>query len=304
MELPSHLKSLYSHLLKHTIKPTKDLSFNFDNDLYKSIITFSNERMRIYENKSQGLKPPYTYNPILKEFRFCNIYRELDKQTIDFHTLLKPYVNDLPHWLLNMLLCRFICKPETIEEIGLLSFDEKNNAKVYEKLLSLPSPKYGSAYIFPISLIQKSNHNTREKFFCFYLPEIVHKVSDVIRMFKDVSVINALEKILPIFKYNFKFHWTEVLIDIAYQYPDYIDLFKRFPIGPGSLPTMKRLNSSKHPEDVCLDLVSTVPSNFEYLTYNGIPLYLSAENWEGIGCEYRKYTNLKEGKGRKRKYIV
>jgi hypothetical protein len=34
--------------------------------------------------------------------------------------------------------------------------------------------------------------------------------------------------------------------------------------------------------------------------YNGKELPLSSENWEGIGCEFRKYTNLLIGKGRKR----
>ncbi len=38
------------------------------------------------------------------------------------------------------------------------------------------------------------------------------------------------------------------------------------------------------------------------LTYKNEPIILSAENWEGIGCEFRKYTNLKAGNGRKRLY--
>ncbi len=38
------------------------------------------------------------------------------------------------------------------------------------------------------------------------------------------------------------------------------------------------------------------------LTVNGEKLFLSAENWEEVGCEFRKYTNLKQGKGSKRIY--
>jgi hypothetical protein len=39
------------------------------------------------------------------------------------------------------------------------------------------------------------------------------------------------------------------------------------------------------------------------LSFNAKPVRLSVENWEGIGCEYRKYTNLAKGLGRKRAFI-
>jgi hypothetical protein len=201
-----------------------------------------------------------------------------------------------------MLFCRFICNTETISKIGLLNFDKTNNQKIFEKLINLPSPKYGVAYIFPISTIQKSEYNTREKFFCYYLPSIIKDVVAEIENFDDISVSEALERALPIFKFNFRFHFTEVFIDLAYQYPAKIDLFKRFPIGPGSIPTMKRLDPNKKPEDVNLDLILTNPENFKYLTIDGRNVHLSAENWEGIGCEFRKYSNLKNGFGRKRIY--
>lgn len=41
---------------------------------------------------------------------------------------------------------------------------------------------------------------------------------------------------------------------------------------------------------------------FPYLQYDGQNIYLSTENYEGIGCEYRKYQNLLLNKGRKRAY--
>ncbi|MHC1716380.1 MAG: nucleotide kinase domain-containing protein [Candidatus Dojkabacteria bacterium] len=300
MEIPNELKSLYNHWKKHTVKPSRELDIKIDENIYKGMIEFSNERMNIWKKKTNELKPPYTSNSILNKYRFCNIYRELDRQTIFYHSLLKEYTRNFPLWLLNMMFCRFICNADTILRIGLLNFDKKHNQKIHSKLLALPSPKYGNAYIFPISAIQSSKYNTREKLFCYYLPSIVPSIAKVIEKFDDISVVSALEKILPLFGFNLKFHWTEVLIDIAYQYPQYVNLYKRFPIGPGSKPTMKKLNKEKDGEDVCLNLVHTVPSNFNYLTMNNIPIYLSAENWEGIGCEYRKYTNLKNGFGRKR----
>jgi hypothetical protein len=302
MEIPSNLKSLYKHWEKHSSfkVPTEIAEISIDNEIFKQMQWFINERMNIWEKKTQNHKLPYTNNKILSTFRFCNIYRELDKQTIYFHVLLNKYRDNLPLWLLNMLFARFVCNPQTIEKVGLLSFDKENNKKVMERLINLPRPKYGNAYIFPISIILKSDFPTREEFFTMYLPEVIKDCAKEIEKFKNVSVIEALNNILPIFKFNFKFHWTEVLIDLAYQYPEKINLYDKFPIGPGSIPTMKLLNSREKPEDVCFSLFKKDLTNIHLLTFNGKTIPLSCENWEGVGCEYRKYTNLKNKKGRRR----
>jgi hypothetical protein len=303
MELPNKIKNLYKHWSKHTVKPSgNSVPVNINRQVLERMILLINERNAIYEKKELGSPKPYTADSILSTYRFCNIYRELDRQTIYFHTLLRSYENDFPLWLLNMLFCRSICRPDTIEKIGLLSFDSKNNKEVFDKLVQLPSPKYGNAYIFPISLIQKTEWGTREKFFCHYLPQVLKQVAGKIDGFKNISVVDALDQLIPIFGFNLKFLLTELLIDVAYQYPDYIDLFDRFPIGPGSKPTMLMLNSQLHPEVTNHYLVGLLRSDINYMTYNNDPVYLSAENWEGVGCEFRKYNHLLNGTGRRRLY--
>jgi hypothetical protein len=303
MEIPEELKTLYRHWEYHTNPPALTSSeADLDNFIVKGIEDFAIERMRIWEKKYTNQKLPYTEDKILQTYRFCNIHRELDKQTIQVHTRLKDLRDNFPIWLLNIAYLRFVCKPETVVKTGLLSFDKTNNEKVYTKLKELDRPKYGTAYIFPISTIQKSKYPNREDFFCRYLPIMIPQISKEIEKFDRIGVKEALGRVLPIFGFNMYFHWTEILIDIAYQYPEYIDLFKRFPIGPGSMPTMKLL-SNLDPELTNLELSKIDIKDFPYLAFNGKNVYLSAENWEGIGCEYRKYTNLKNGEGRRRKYI-
>jgi hypothetical protein len=304
MEIPSNLKTLYRHWPKHLIQPQAESDpSQIDLEVLNNMIALANERMSIWYKKINNQPKPWTKDQHLRDYRFCNTYRELDRQTIEFHELLMPLRDDFDLWFLNMLFCRLVCKPETIRKVGLLSFEEKENEQVFNKLLNLPSPKYGNAYIFPISLIQRSDYPTREKFFCFYLPEKIKEVAKVIKTLDDSSIVDALEKVLPVFGFNLKFHFTETLIDTAYQFPDLLNLLKEFPIGPGSIPTMKRLNSKHDPQKVCLSLINMQPKDFNYLTFNGERIYLSAENWEGVGCEFRKYTNLKSGGGRRRKFV-
>ncbi|QQR82777.1 hypothetical protein IPJ70_01560 [Candidatus Campbellbacteria bacterium] len=271
-----------------------------DKNLLKEISWFIEERNNIWKRKIIGEKPPYTKNPILSTYRFCNIFREFDRQTIEFHELLNPIRNNFPLWLLNMFYCRMVARTTTVTSVGLLSFDQKENIKLYEGLMASPRPRFGTPYVFPISVIQKSNTPTREKFISQHLPTVIKLIAKEIATWKHKSVYDGVEIILPLFKYNLRFLWTEVLIDISYQFPQYINLFGRFPIGPGSAPTMRRINPAKDPTLLVKDL-SLLPINTD-LTFNRKQLRLSAENWEGIGCEYRKYTNLKAGRGRRRIY--
>lgn len=126
----------------------------------------------------------------------------------------------------------------------------------------------------------------------------MRQVADEILTWKKISVCDGMDKVLPLFGFDIKFLWNEVLIDVAYQYPEHIDLFKNFPVGPGALPTFAKINHEIPPHELARMLGE---QNFVTdITYNGSPLRLSAENWEGVGCEFRKYTNLTAGKGRKR----
>ena len=303
MEIPKHIQELYRHLEHHTKVPQEKKQVSAilkDNELFQEIEWFINERITLWEKKTKGMQEPFTEDPILATYRFCNIYRELDKQTIIFHTLLNPLRNNFPLWLLNMFYCRMVARPETITFTGLLSFDEKENNEVYKKLLDSPRPRYGTPYIFPISTIMKSNTPTRELFIAKHLPNVMEKITKEILTWDKVSVYDGVERILPLFTFNHSFLWTEVLIDVAYQYPEYIDLFSKFPVGPGSMPSMKRISTKHEPSSLVEDLAKLAIATS--ITVNQKPLYLSAENWEGIGCEFRKYTNLKNGKGRKRIY--
>jgi len=301
MELPPKYRGLYKHWNRHTLpRSAQPHGITDDQSILGDLKSFVDERMQVFERKESGHSKPYSSDAILNTFRFCNIYRELDRQTIFYHELLKPLEDDFALWLLNILFCRSICNTDTVRSIGTVSFHNTEIEQAYLHLNAMKSPKYGTAYLFPISLIQKSEWNTRELFFCKYYPSVIPRVAQIVKRFEKISVSDALEKVLPIFGFNMKFLWTEVLIDVAYQYPEKIDLYKRFPIGPGSKPTMRRINHLQDPEMTNLGMIGLLDEELDLLTIDRQKIILSAENWEGIGCEFRKYSNLKNGKGRRR----
>lgn len=299
MEIPSVLKDLYRHWDRHIGLPQAQPVPDVNQDVFNDILAFVHERIEIWKRKTAGAPAPWTADPVLAAYRFCNIFREFDKQTIAFHKLLNPLRDDFALWLLNMFYCRMVARPETIEHTGLLTFDD---ASFLQRLATTPRPRFGTAYVFPVSTIQRSATPTREKFIAEYLPMIMPTMAKEIATWTNVSVYDGVSRLLPLFGFNHAFLWTEVLIDVAYQYPDRVDLFGQFPIGPGSLPTMKRISARADPSVLVRDL-STIPVDLD-LTINGKPVRLSAENWEGIGCEFRKYSNLINGRGRKRRFTA
>ncbi len=303
MEIPEELQKLYSHWEKHSnFKIDKPHNSIIDFSLLSQIELFISERMYVWEKKISNSPKPFTSDQILSNYRFCNIYRELDKQTITIHKDISNLKSNFDLWLLNLAFHRFVCRPETISEVGHLSFDDSNNRKVFDNLSKHSRPKYGTAYIFPISTIQRSKYTTREEFFCFYLPLVIPEISELLQSFENKTVNSSLKEILPLFKFNLKFHWTEILIDVAYQFPELINLFEDFHVGPGAIPTLQRLVKSNDINSGLNELPNIELKSFPYLTLNDRKVPLSAENWEGIGCEFRKYTNLKKGAGRKRRF--
>lgn len=302
MELPDNIKTLYRHWPLHV---TSQVAMNLtsvvpDRLLARSIENFISERMQIWCKRHTGAPRPYTHDPILGQYRFCNILRELDRQTLEYHEILYPIRGDFSVWLLNMFYARMVARPDTLRMTGLLSFDTQANNRVYEELLNHPRPRYGTPYVFPVSTIMRSTTPTRELFATRHLPRVMKTIAREIEHWQKLSVYDGVAKLLPLFGFNLAFLWTEVLIDVAYQYPERVDLFGRFPVGPGAIPTMSHIDNTAESSLLVARLGSLHMQSG--LLYDGVPIRLSAENWEGIGCEYRKYTNLSAGRGRRRLY--
>ena len=68
---------------------------------------FMNERHRIYLTKTAGKPKPWTDDPILQQYKFTNVFRELDKDTIWCRENIREPLRDAPELLLfNVALFR------------------------------------------------------------------------------------------------------------------------------------------------------------------------------------------------------
>lgn len=84
-----------------------------------SFARFVVERHRIYRRRAAGDPQPWTADPILRDFKFTNVYRELDRVTVWIKEHWRePYRNEENVWF-AMVVARLINHPGTLNELAL-----------------------------------------------------------------------------------------------------------------------------------------------------------------------------------------
>jgi hypothetical protein len=90
-----------------------EAAFNF-----REIFAFITERHAIYERRKAGAPKPWTQDPILQQWRFCNIYRELDTVTVWIREHWREPNSTDPDLWFAMVVARLLNLPASLEAIG------------------------------------------------------------------------------------------------------------------------------------------------------------------------------------------
>lgn len=85
---------------------------------------YINERHLIYHKRNTLQEPwPWTEDPVLQRYSFCNVYRELDKVTVWIReNWREPYAED-PRLFFNMCVARQFNWPPTLDFLGYMQHD-------------------------------------------------------------------------------------------------------------------------------------------------------------------------------------
>ena len=82
-------------------------------------IKFIIARHAIYKARQAEQEPPWTKDPILRKYKFCNIYRERDRTTRWISTNWRqPNQNDPDFWFAAFVARRCINLPATLSAVG------------------------------------------------------------------------------------------------------------------------------------------------------------------------------------------
>src|SRR5690348_3648568 len=80
---------------------------------------FMYERHMIWHRRFKlGLPPPWTKDPILRDLKFTNVYRELDRGTLWYlNNVAETYKDELLDLLWLTVMYRLLNKVETFEKV-------------------------------------------------------------------------------------------------------------------------------------------------------------------------------------------
>jgi len=124
------------------------------------------ERYSIYIKRSQQKPKPWTDDPILQRYRFCNVYRELDKVTVWISDNWRSPNADDPDLWFAMLVARYINEPGTMELMGYpVPYRSANFIDAVQQRKREGKNAFNAAYIISTGGLTLPKHEYLDMFF-------------------------------------------------------------------------------------------------------------------------------------------
>jgi hypothetical protein len=263
------------------------------------------ERHAVYERRLQGLPRPWTDDPILHTWRFCNPYREHDRVTRWITENWRTPHHDDPDLWFAMVIARFVNWPDTLAELGYpVPWDPEHFLVVMNARKGHGEVSFGAAYTI-------SNLGSTA-------PKAVHLVQEVFApLWRDREKLQprygdslaSFSSRLLSYRGMGGFMAAQVIADLKYVEPlrsatDW-DTFALS--GPGSREGLNRILgrdpdahwNEEHWHRELMKFCAVISPLFAE-----VGLKLShAQDLQNMLCEFAKYEKAREGKPLKRRYF-
>ena len=81
------------------------------------LVGWMRHRHEVYLRRQAGEPWPWTADPILQRYHFCNVYRELDRVTLWVRTHIREPYSESPHLWLLLVAARFFNEPSALASL-------------------------------------------------------------------------------------------------------------------------------------------------------------------------------------------
>jgi hypothetical protein len=270
------------------------------NNQVNALVKFIDERMRILVKRKEGLPKPWTKDPILQRYRFCNVQREDDTVTQWIaNNWRTPHASEPDLWFV-MAVARWINWPDTLAAIGYpLPWFPGSVINALKKRKTAGHKVWTGAYMIGTqgNAIDKPQFIVRDVLDRAYL----HR--EKLRPRQGDTLASFASRLLQ--QYAFKgFMAGQVIADVKYTgfLLDAADWFTWAASGPGSrrgLNRMCELGKDEAWREV--DWLATLHDLQDRI--NGrfmVAPKLHAQDLQNCLCEFDKYERVRLGEGRPR----
>ena len=254
-----------------------------------------NERHHIYLKKTAVEPWPWTKDPILQEWKFCNVFRELDAGTVWLRkNFIEMHKDDGSLLMFNIAWYRLFNLIATAEAVGWIDvFDFDRMVKTIQ---SLPKA-FTSAHM---------THGVKGE------DKIITHVKTVeaiwkchLELYTDIYFERTLVHAFNSFRnfYNIgPFLSYEIVTDLRHTrlLEKAVDINTWANVGPGALRGLNRIFGYVHRDDALAKMVwlraeTTKPNN--ELLQSHVPLPLELRDIEHSLCEYDKWARVYNNEG-------
>lgn len=269
-------------------------------------VAFITERHRIYQRRKAHEPAPWTRDPILATYRFCNVYRELDRTTQWIEMNWRTPYQKLEDLWFAMVVARFINHPPTLSEFSLPGKWSKSEfLNVMDRRRTMGEKAYGSAYIIATS----GESMDKAVYLGNYVLDPMWKKRDTLRPRKGDTLQAFYSRLMENVGMG-SFMTAQVIADMKYVAPllDATDWWTFAASGPGSRRGMSYLMGydprtpwKEHEwRDALAELAVRVKPRIKEVK---LPR-LHAQDLQNCLCEFSKYrrTQLKTGRP-KQKFV-
>ena len=251
------------------------------------------ERHNIYERRAEGQAYPWTDDPILKEYSFCNVYRELDRVTIWIRENWREPYADHPNLPFAMAMARQINWPDTLQEIGFPEHWNPERIKaIMQGRLNRKEKVYTGAYMLTGTLGGTKVEQTIDK--------ILTPLYEMPPRIINNSLEETWKRYLPYPGFS-GFMAYEVVTDLRHtkHLENAEDIMTWANPGPGAKRGLNRIHGRELEKSIPRkQLISEMKELLDVC--NMAPLPLEMRDIEHCLCEFDKYERVRLGQGKPR----
>lgn len=267
----------------------------------KELFEFIRERHSIYLKKTAGLPKPWTKDHVLRAYRFCNVYRELDTQTRWLSGMWgSRYGTDTDYWF-ACVVYRLTNWHETAKDLGYpVPWNKKHFIYTLNKRKVTGQKVYSGAYTISTNGVAMEKH--------LYLAnklDIIWKNREKIRYRKGEKLQDFYERLMN-YDCMGSFLAAQVVADMKFfgDAKKAADWWTFVAPGPGSERGLNRVLCQ--PKDqpwrtaAWLTKLAELHDAISPMCVKHNMPKLSAQDLQNCLCEFDKYQRVLLGEGRPR----
>lgn len=262
------------------------------------LIKFIVERQQIYLRRAAGDAPPWTCDPILRRYRFCNVYREQDAVTVWISKNWRTPMQNNPQLWFAMCVARLFNLPSTLARIQPLPWRPDSVFKTLEAARSQGHKIFNAAYIV------STNGCSMDK-----LAYVVYQVLHPLWLDRKKIVLRGTDSLRAFHtclqEYNGmgSFLAAQIVADAKYALPlnKAPDWHTFAASGPGSRRGLNRVlgRPEKTPwrEDDWFAALTELRAKVNPQLVRAKMEPLHAQDLQNCLCEFDKYERARKGEG-------